>query len=70
VHSSSSSSSTSSTSSSSLLSWWAPWDRQSYQGGEWTDPFSPSDGHTGFWSGIYNYGIVYGKAGERCSQAA
>jgi hypothetical protein len=48
------------------LSWWAPWDRGSYSGrdpGPWTDPLKPSDGHFGFWSGVYNYGIVYGGGG-------
>jgi hypothetical protein len=42
------------------LTWWAPWDRNSYHTGEvWTNPLSPSDGHTGFWDGMYNYGRVY-----------
>jgi hypothetical protein len=32
--------------------------------GPWTDPLKPSDGHTGFWAGEYNYGIVYGGSGS------
>ena len=42
------------------LSWWAPWDRDSYKG-LWVDPLLPSDGGRGFWPGEYKYGIVYGN---------
>ena len=42
------------------LSWWSPWDRNSYTLSDpWTDPLSPSDGHLGFWPGSYIYGRVY-----------
>ena len=43
------------------LQWWAPWDRGSYASSAWTNPLRPSDGHTGFWNGSYNYGRVYGS---------